>query len=264
MCTLSIIRWQPERGLGAARHGVRIVVNRDESHDRPQAVSPRWRTVEREGADSVRAVWPTDPQAGGTWIAANEHGLTLCLLNRNPEPPARLPARLTSRGAIIPRLIDSRDEVEAVAKVEDLDLESFAPFRLVAAWLEPDGRIGVRAVTWERTALIRGEPTHEPICFASSGLGDSRVLERMDLFREMVVEEGSTPEAQDRFHAHVWPARRHLSVMMYRADARTVAVTSVEMLRAQGAARAHVVMHHRPVLDVAHAAARTRAALCRD
>jgi uncharacterized protein with NRDE domain len=239
MCTLSIIPLRIDGQLG-----MRVVVNRDESHDRPQAVPPRWRSLDH--TPELRAIWPTDPQAGGTWVGASERGLVLCLLNRNLEPAPLLPANMVSRGAIIPRVIDAGTADEAIARVEELALSAFAPFRLVAAHVGASG-VTVRSATWNLEDLELDSSHVAPVCFASSGLGDSKVSRRVELFRELLADDGPTREAQDRFHAHVWPARRELSVMMHREDARTVSVTRVEVF-GQTSGRAHVVMHHRPVL----------------
>ncbi len=127
MCTLSIIS-----GCGTGdRRGFRIVCNRDEHRERSEASPPAWRTL----AGGLRAVWPTDTHAGGTWIAAGDHGLVLAVLNLQPSPPVDVLGikGLLSRGALIPELIGLRDGAEVVRCVSARSLERFAPFRMVVA-----------------------------------------------------------------------------------------------------------------------------------
>lgn len=231
MCTVSVISLNTNAAphlAGAA--GFRVVVNRDEQRDRPPALFPRWRSV-GQGESARRAIWPIDPKGGGTWVAAGEHALVLCLLNRNLEPIPQLPPDLVSRGAIIPRLIACPDGASVLRSLASLDLDRFAPFRLVV--IEPDapgrawrGGVRVNEAEWDRASLNTRTLPGGAACFVSSGLGDSRVTGRLPLFDELVGV--ATPAAQDAFHHHSWPGREHLSVMMSREDARTVSVTTIE------------------------------------
>src|SRR6516165_11404356 len=86
MCTLSWIY------QGAGYH---LFCNRDEKHTRRPASKPQLLT--RGG---MRFLAPIDGDFGGTWIAVNESGLSLALLNRGPASTAQL-----SRGLIVMNLI---------------------------------------------------------------------------------------------------------------------------------------------------------------
>ncbi|MEM9064323.1 MAG: NRDE family protein [Planctomycetota bacterium] len=215
MCTVSVI---PIEG------GVRLVSNRDEGRRRASALAPEDRQTPRG-----RAVWPTDPEGGGTWIAAADHGLVLTLLNGNPAVPLdRTGLDLVSRGVIIPALIGEASAREAIAGLASdavgQPLERFAHFRLVAA----DASGGLYDARWDRESLRVTEHAEPIAAFASSGLGDGEVEVRIPLFDELVRHE-PTPEAQDRYHRHVWPGREPVSVMMSREAARTVSVTVCEV-----------------------------------
>lgn len=245
MCTVTVITLP---GVATdARGGFRVVVNRDEQHDRPAALHPRWRRLPTLHG-STRAIWPIDPRGGGTWIGATEHGLVLALLNLNPRPAPALPDDLRSRGSIIPRLIGLGRGDAVMDALHTLDLARFAPFRLVA--IEPDAHARyaacmVREAAWDRATLRVREGIAPPACFVSSGLGDELVACRLDLFDEF-VRPAPTPDAQDRFHAHAWLGREHISVRMHRADARTVSVTRVEVLGIEGGTP-RVRVGYRPV-----------------
>ena len=91
MCTLTIVPFD---------EGVRLVCNRDERRTRATALAP-----ESHETQTGTAIYPIDPESGGTWIGANESGLVAALLNRTPGR-ARV-SRLTpvSRGIIVPALL---------------------------------------------------------------------------------------------------------------------------------------------------------------
>jgi len=175
-----------------------------------------------------------DMEAGGTWIAAAEHGLALCLLNLNLEPPPDLRGMrgLKSRGLVIPALIGAADVTEAVRRLERLSLKSFAPFRLVAVTAQGDELV-IAEARWDRKQIEVNVHTGGPACFVSSGLGDSLVADRIGLFDRMVASGASNEsigERQDEYHRHTWPDRPELSVLMSRTDARTVSVTTIEAM----------------------------------
>jgi uncharacterized protein with NRDE domain len=230
MCTVSII--------STGEPGFRLVTNRDVERARPAGIAPAWRSVA-----GGRAVWPTDAQAGGTWVGATDRGLVLCLLNKNMEPAPDLSGlgALKSRGTIIPGLVGEPDAAGAMTRLASMELSTFAPFRLLAC--DMDGDVArVLEADWDRRSLTRRDHV-APTCFVSSGLGDSKVRVRLPLFDRSVREYG--PDAQDAFHHHVWPDRPELSVLMSRGDARTVSITTVEVGLSGG--RPRVAMSYEPV-----------------
>jgi len=228
MCTLTIIPTHAERP------GFRLVTNRDELRTRPEAQPPRWRSFRED--PRRRAIWPTDPAGGGTWVAANDAGLALSVLNVNPREPVD-PSSINgvvSRGALIPALAHHARAYRAIEALQRFELERFMPFRLVVAERdEAAGGLRVISARWDRYRLVFETREDEPVCFVSSGLGDHVVEPRLGLFERMVRPD-PTPEAQDAFHTHHWPERPEASVMMSRADARTVSVTRVEVKSAGG------------------------------
>lgn len=218
MCTVSVITL-PGGGL-------RLVTNRDESRGRPVSEPPVWRDL----PGGRRGVWPIDPLGGGTWVGADDMGLVLTVLNSNPDPAPDLSGlKLRSRGLLIPMLLEGATDGARLggiaAMLERIDLSAFAPFRLVGAAC---GSRGLLDVVWDRQRLDVGVSRELPACFASSGLGDRVVRERLPLFEQMVASRPS-PNAQDRFHAHYWPDRLHQSVWMSRPEARTVSISVVEV-----------------------------------
>lgn len=268
MCTVSIIplRFAAQRGQESI-HGFRLVTNRDENRARAAAVPPRWVDVGdggRLGPESPmgRLLCPADAAAGGTWVGVTDRGMALCLLNGNPRPyPAMPPVeRLVSRGAIVPMLSGEADATAVAEVVGRLDLERFAPFALLAVDLPEGGESPrpprVMRVQWDRRELSQMEYPAVPVCAVSSGLGDERVTPRLGLFERLVGEgdamggrsgQAGRAEAQDRFHRHVWRDRPEISVLMSRSDARTVSITTVEVVAARPAAPARISMVYQPI-----------------
>jgi hypothetical protein len=205
MCTVTIVPFG---------NGYRIGCNRDERNGRPQALSPACHP-----AGHRVAIYPVDPQGGGTWIAVNDAGLASCLLNRTDTAgDARRKAAL-SRGAIIPPLLRFSTVDEAIAAALAIEPEWFGKFHLV---LVQGGIICLvtsngRNLAAERFALDR------PRVFTSSSLGDALVqAPRSRLFDTMSGGCGSLLDAQRRFHDHQWADRPEISVRMRRPDAGTV------------------------------------------
>lgn len=212
MCTVSLIPPHGSRGL-------RLVINRDERRSRMAAWPPR--TCHDAG---VALCAPIDPESLGTWVAGTSAGLAWTLTNRHPNGELLPRAAAVSRGRLIPMLGSAPDLSEASARFTQIDLAPFAAFRLLVA-----GHGGVLLLEWDgRDRSVRREPFVRPLVFASSSLGDALVeTPRQHLFGTLVAAERDPWLAQDRFHQHAWPDRRHLSVVMSRPTACTVSLTTI-------------------------------------
>jgi hypothetical protein len=216
MCTLTLV---PGRG------GPRLAFNRDEQRSRPAGLPPR---LARHGGRL--AALPLDPAGGGTWLAVNDAGLALALLNVNPRPPAGggWPARpRAGRGSIIPGLLDCATLEEAVRRAAALAPADYAPFRLVLAQGEAVADLRSDGASARLSGPAR---LPAPVLFTSSGLGDHLVEgPRRALFEGHFRPAGDWRRQQGAFHRHSWPERPHLSVCMRRADACTVSHSVVEV-----------------------------------
>src|SRR5262245_36927927 len=109
------------------REGYHLFCNRDERHTRKPAHPPR--VQRRQG---VRFIAPVDPDFGGTWIAVNQFGLAICLLNgdHSPNGCGQEKTQFRSRGLLPMDLADCRSLVEVKSRIALLALEDFRPFRL--------------------------------------------------------------------------------------------------------------------------------------
>jgi hypothetical protein len=213
MCTLS---W---RVCGT---GYQIFFNRDERLSRARAKPP---TQQRSG--SLAYLAPQDADAGGTWIAVNQRGMSLALLNyySAEHQPGR-----QSRGLLIPQLIAyTASEVGNV--LAQLPLTDFAPFSLVLA-----GGRKFEVARWDGKTLASFRPVAPPV--TSSSVAENQAgLSRSATYASFSHDE----QGHLAFHRSHLPERGPLSPCMHRADARTVSFTvisvapdRVEMVYADG------------------------------
>jgi len=256
MCTVSVIP------LGT--DALRLACNRDELRTRAIALPP---TIQTFG--ERRAILPTDPDSGGTWIAVNDAGVVFTLLNAKPAgalvpsprpgekvrergmsgvcgsadsemfPNAPLPSPLPgagrgSKGSAMP----SRGEIVSRLAGHGSVSETMRALSAIRAKEYRPFRLVIFDSTSFADVLSNGYRLEsqirrwgrDPQLFTSSGLGDQLVqAPRRVLFDEMVTRADDRVRAQDAFHAHTWPDRPHLSVRMSRDDARTVSRTVIEV-----------------------------------
>ena len=213
MCTVTVV---PDG------RGVRLVCNRDEQRTRPAASPPQ---IHALGAR--RAVFPLDPQGGGTWIGVNDAGLVVALLNRQPSAVGPdLPKR--SRGLIVRQLLHLGSLPAVAAAIGTIDPCGFAAFEIVT-W--HDRHVAIAASNGTEPIRISQRPLDAPLLFTSSSLGDALVASpRRRLFQRMVDRSrDGWLKGQARFHDHQWASRPEISVRMERPDALTVSRTTVDV-----------------------------------
>ena len=198
-----------------------MICNRDESRSRPDALPPVERVL-----DQVRVWYPRDPQGGGTWVAANGHGLALALLNRRAPVRTASAGPLRSRGRIVLGLAGASGIPQILQSLSLIDARDYAQFRLTAV-LHRD--VLIATSDGERLAMDAATLT-APIVFTSSSLSDDEAeRRRIPLFRDLVLRAGDHLSGQRAFHDHRWPECPEFSVRMQRPDARTVSRTLVDV-----------------------------------
>jgi hypothetical protein len=221
MCTLTLLRERWLRDGSGVRPAWRVVFNRDEQRSRPPATPP---AVHRLGA--VQALHPVDPQGGGTWIAATEHGLLFALLNGDDpataDPPGAPPRR--SRGAIIPALAALAARRAADVPVRGLDPRAYRPFHLVIV----DER-DVIEITSDGDAIVPAVPDRADRLIRTSSSVEAAAVRAWRIARFAPPGTPASAEEQDAFHGRKEPGRPAYGVTMTRADACTVSVTTVEV-----------------------------------
>jgi uncharacterized protein with NRDE domain len=250
MCTLTLITPiaapRAHNAMGPSRYlnpSLRLMMNRDELRTRLRALPPSIHTF---GPRSI--LMPVDPSSNGTcqsaclgtWIGINDRGLFAALLNLT-EPdhhsnPAKSPL---SRGTIIPALLQHPTLDHALIAAHNILTAHYSPFRLLIGSMHAIHLLHARAHTLEALTL--------PVLLTSSGLGDHLVHPpRAQLFSQTLARTLS-PASQDAFHHHVFPNQHHLSVLMDRAEAHTVSITTLDI-------SAHAAtMHYEDVITGQHA-----------
>lgn len=222
MCTVS---WLFDAG------GYDLFSNRDESRARRPATPPRLHR--RRG---VRFLAPEDGDAGGSWIAVNEAGLGLCLLNlyEAPMPAAPAGGGFKSRGLLVSELAPLAGVGEVTAALSGIDLAPFRPFTLLV--LAPGG--GERACQWtgERQLDLRADGgAAPPMPLSSSGFdAPGAARERTALLAGMRAHAGGlSAELLLDFHRSHRPQRGPYSPCMHRSDAKSVSLSWVRVTSEQ-------------------------------
>ena len=182
MCTLT---WTRARGEATGPEGYRLWFNRDELRSRGPEVPPR---VE-ETPSGLRYVAPADSDAGGTWIAANELGITVALLNGYRSSRGEPRDQWTSRGHLVRELAGIRSLTDAWRRLTPKRLRPFRP--LVLAILTPD-RAALIA-RWDGQDVSLDPRGQRQLPVTSSSYEQSEVqVRRRALFAEMVrIDPGS-------------------------------------------------------------------------
>lgn len=214
MCTVTVVPHE---------RGVRVLCNRDERRTRPPALPPRIHNL-----GGRLALFPEDPQGGGTWIGVNDADVMVALLNAHRTTRKGGDDCTRSRGLIVRDLLHCVSLGQAIAAAKSLDPRVFAPFRVV---MVHDSRVAV--ATSDGTTFIRCSERRldRPLLFTSSSLGDAAVgPPRRRLFDRLVVRScAGWLAGQTDFHQHQWPHRPEISVRMERRDALTVSRTAVDI-----------------------------------
>lgn len=218
MCTVS---WSPLRS--PAPGGYLLYFNRDERRTRLAGLPPR---VETEAG--VRFLAPRDAEAGGTWVAVNEFGLTVGLLNLYQAQAALPPPQgKTSRGLLVRSLAPAAGAAAAEALLARHALERFQPFTLVVA--EP-GRGGgdavVRAYDWDGRTAGSWREAAPPIVSSGHDVVGATASRRR-LFASFGEPASLGPAELLAFHRSHWPEKGAYSPCMHRADAKTVSLTAI-------------------------------------
>ena len=204
--------------------GYVLLCNRDERHSRKQARGPR---VSRTRA--VSFVAPVDGDHGGSWIGANQFGLTLCLLNRYGDWTADPDRDYRSRGLLLRDLLDCRHSEDVSKRLKDIELDRFRPFSMLALARDEAPML----VEWNGDECATDLDTELRIPLTSSSLRDTNVLAvRRNVFAEMISQSGGLDAGLLRqFHGSHLPERGPYSVCMHRDDAATVSLSMVTVTR---------------------------------
>ena len=208
MCTLSFV---------PTTNGFYAAMNRDELITREFALPPRLAVVEQ-----TRVIYPQE-QTGGTWIAANEYGITFALLNWNLAGTFQ---KRRSRGSIIPQLIGQGSLFVTVDKLKNIPLEGILPFRLI-------GICSLQKLVyewrWDAVSLGQIQFDWEPHHWFSSGLSDNQAENERGKICSAAWSDpaaGTLPWLRKLHRSHS-SAPGPFSICVHRSDAKTVSYTEI-------------------------------------
>jgi len=257
MCTVSWL---------LANDGYQVFFNRDEQKGRALAYSPKY--FNERG---IKYLMPVDPVGGGTWIAINQAGLSICLLNYYQKSTPR--KDLISRGLLVKSLVSNTSLTKIRYALSKLPLQRYAAFTLLVFPSHLTAQAGdVYAVRWDGDVLTTvtavspmvsssvaltevtnyREDHHNSILlqhqvlFTGDGCNDELEMKTTpdllvtDCVDENIIEltnlrriEDKNSLALTRFHASHEPTPSYLSVCMHRDDAHTVSFTHLIATRKQ-------------------------------
>lgn len=211
MCTAS---WLHGEG------GYQLLFNRDEKRTRLQALPPQVEESKR-----ARVIAPVDGDHGGTWIAVNDRGVAVCLLNGSPQRKG-----FRSRGLLLAGLADARSATEAMERLGAADLSRYAAFTFVALAPEQPASIA----TWDGPggASLRAESGQSLLCSSSYDFERVAAARRQEFAR---VTSGLPLSAARlfEFHSSHVPAASAYSPCMHRQDAHTVSFSWITVTPSQ-------------------------------
>lgn len=223
MCTVTF----SPRGMGYC-----LAMNRDEKRTRAVALPPTRRMV-----NGRTVVGPTEP-GGGTWIALNDRGATLALINWYSVPQDAEKDAL-SRGEIVTRTSHADSPGAAHAALTELPLNRIRPFRLIGVFPRSRDLVEWR---WDRDQLDRRQVPWEIRQWVSSSHDESAAQRiRGETFRDALDQPSAGSVAWlRRLHRSHTPEHGPFSTCMHRPDAATVSYAEITV-----AART-ATMHYHP------------------
>lgn len=206
-----------------------VFFNRDERRTRKPAEPPRLRR-----RDGVSFLAPADGDFGGTWLAVNEFGVTVALLNGYLDPAESGnddAVNRVSRGLLAIELATSPTAALALERLRADRLGRYRSFLL--AIFGPGGPPAL--ATWADRALAVDPDIDDRMPLVSSSFDTDQVRARRgELFARLEREGELDPERRRiTFHASHLPARGAYSPCMHRDDARTVSFSHVRVGRRQ-------------------------------
>jgi hypothetical protein len=206
--------------------GYQIFFHRDERRERRPALPPE---IRRRGG--TRFIAPLDGDFGGTWIAVNEFGLSVCLLNGFPAPDRPAPdgrREYTTRGCLPLEAIEHPSPSLVPAMLHSLDLDRFRPFVLVT--FAPGGAGSVARWSGVSLDVDDGRAAEQPLVSSSFFTGEVR-RNRTAVFADLRrLRAGSDPTSMHlAFHRSHHPTAGAHSPCMHRPEACTVSFGHVRV-----------------------------------
>jgi hypothetical protein len=210
MCTVTFI---------ARQRGYCLGMNGDEKLTRPTGLPPKKKKV-----DGRAVISPSEP-GGGTWIAVNDHGATLALINWY-SITARVGGKAVSRGEVIHSVSTASSPEFAGAALARLPINRINPFRLIGFFPATRGIVEWR---WDLKRLVRKNQRWKSQQWISSGFDEltAQSVRGKTFHRALRQYSAGSLDWLRRLHRSHAPQAGPFSTCMHRADAATVSYTEV-------------------------------------
>ena len=206
MCTMSWI---------LADDGYTVFFNRDEAKTRSLAEWPK--IQQRNG---MRLIAPRDPDGGGTWMGANENGVTCCLLNNyGPKSPIAN-GKPISRGLLVSAMLELDSQQAMLNALDKLPLGEFRPFWLTI--FEPKKNVVLAG--WDGRQL-RMTDRNIPFPITSSSVQSHEVEQH----RRAALPDHIDEQTLLYYHSSHFQGNLSKSVCTHRAFSETVSLSRVRI-----------------------------------
>ena len=200
-------------------HGYQLFFNRDEKLSRSQAETP---TLQTDGG--LQFISPTDADAGGTWIAVNQFGVTVCLLNHYEFEQIATYKDWTSRGEIVRKFATIGSIGDAIAFFNDIELVNYRAFRMFI--IQRNGTNGLFIWDGHKAKVLRNVTSPK----SSSSVNAKQVkASRNQYFVDLNLLDSTEVDDYLGFHFSHFPNKSEYSVCMHRDDANTVSLSHISV-----------------------------------
>jgi hypothetical protein len=207
-----------------ARGALHVFFNRDEKRTRLIAEPP----ASRRTSQGTSYLSPLDGDRGGTWIAANEHGLVAGLLNYYQADTSHRSLG-TSRGEIPILLMDARTIEEVQLAVQPSLAACYRPFLLIVL----DSAGNAKEFTWNGHDLSVRDLFPKDLPITTSSFETEPVTRyRRELLVSLLssASAGLTSAELQAYHLQPGPpGKTAYGVCMSRPDAQSVSLTHIRI-----------------------------------
>lgn len=210
MCTVTYL---------PAKDSCYLVSNRDERHFRQKAFPPALNKLD----DNI-LLYPTDADAGGTWIAVSGNGHAAVLLNGAFEKHISSPPYRKSRGLVFLEIIQAALPVSFFSSI---NLRGIEPFTLIILSEE------LQECRWDgQNKFIRRLHKQQPYIWSSVTLYDEITRQEREKWFNDFLEQHSQPSMDEllAFHHFAGDGDQHKDLRMNRNnEVFTVSITGMHI-----------------------------------
>jgi hypothetical protein len=201
------------------KRGYALAMNRDEQLTRAIGLPPAESVI-----NGRRVLAPSEP-GGGTWIAANDCGVSFALVNWY-SIPARVDVKTVSRGEVVRSVASCKTAFLAASNLELLPLKHINPFRLIGFFSDTNN---ITEWRWDLKKLSLKKHPWRLQQWISSGFDEAQAQRLRGRAFRMATGQKSVGSFGwlRRLHRSHSPNIGPFSTCMHRADAATVSYTEV-------------------------------------